>query len=156
MNPIWLFITMCRVPPVRIAFELRQVKGFGHHTLAREGRVSVDQNGQHLPAPLIPQLFLPGVRQALEHGIDRLQVARIVRYQHPDLPAFPDVEGLDHVSPVVLYVPRAEKRLRVVMLLEFAEKMFEKLPQNAHLYVETPPVRHAHENFAASCLPRIP
>jgi hypothetical protein len=42
------------------------------------------------------------------------------------------------------------------MLLEFAEKMFIKLIENVDLYIEASPVRHSHEDFAATSAPGKP
>ena len=42
------------------------------------------------------------------------------------------------------------------MFLEFAEKMFIELIKNVNLYIQAPPVRHSHKDFAATSLPGMP
>ena len=60
-----------------VAAKLAQVQRLGHHTLAGEGGVSVHQHRQHreLPAPVEDVLLGPG--DALQHRVDRLQMAGV-------------------------------------------------------------------------------
>src|SRR5208337_5009410 len=139
-------------PPGGIAFQLRHVERLGHNSLARKGRIPMDQNGKHLLATFFSKLFLPCVCQSFEHRVNRFKMAGVVWDQYSQIPGVTQIQ-VDHVSSVVLDVPRPEKRLRVIMLLEFAEKMFIKLIENVYLYIQTPPVRHSHQDFAATSPP---
>ena len=73
-------------PPGGIAFQLRQVEGFGHDSLARKGCIPMDQNGKHLVAAFLSKLFLSCVRQSFEHRVNRFQMARIVWDQYSQMP----------------------------------------------------------------------
>ena len=66
----------------RVAVELGHVKGFGHHPLAGEGRVAVDQQRQHLLSLAVGQQLLPAAGKALHHGVHGLEVAGVVHQDH--------------------------------------------------------------------------
>ena len=53
VNPNWLLTTTWMVPPGAVAGQLRQLEGLGHHALAGEGGVAVDEDRQHVEAPVV-------------------------------------------------------------------------------------------------------
>ncbi len=80
VKPIWLLTTKWIVPAHGVPFELAQVQGLRHEPLAREGRVPVDEEGEHLPAVLhVVPLALLGAGPAQDHRVHRLQVAGVAR-----------------------------------------------------------------------------
>src|SRR5208283_2231335 len=142
-------------PSSGIALQLGHVEGFGHNSLAREGRISMDQNGQHQSAVPVSELLLPGVRQSFEDRVNCFQVTRVIGEKDSQLLSVSQLQ-VGHVSPVVLYVSGPVKRLRIVMLFEFAEKMLIELIENVNLYIQPPPVRHSHKDFAAASARGMP
>ena len=75
------------MPPVRVAVELRKVQRLRHHALAGEGRVAVDQHGDHALALGVAQAVLLGPHDAFHHRVHRFQVAGIGRDRDHDLAA---------------------------------------------------------------------
>ncbi len=77
-------------PAGPVALELGKVEDLGHRSLAREGRVAVKQDGQHLvavdlAAGLLTEYPLTRAGLALDDGIHRFKVARICRQAEANL-----------------------------------------------------------------------
>ncbi len=60
-----------------VTLEAREAEAFRHHALAREGRVAVQQQRQHLRARRITHLRLLGADLAEHHRVDRLEMAGV-------------------------------------------------------------------------------
>ena len=73
-----------------VAARLRQVEGFLIHALPGEGRVAVQQDGQHLLPVDIVTPMLARAHRAFDHRIDDLQMRRIERQRemHAGRPAW--------------------------------------------------------------------
>ena len=69
------------VPPVAIAVELRQIQRLGHHALAGERRVAVDQERDHALALGVAEAVLLRAHDAFDHRIDRFEMARVGRHR---------------------------------------------------------------------------
>ena len=66
-----------------VAAQLGEVERLDHDTLAREGRVAVDEDRQHREAVTAEvDLVLLGAHDALEHRVDRLEVRGVCREVH--------------------------------------------------------------------------
>ena len=70
-----------------IAVELRKIERFGHHALAGESRVAVDQQRNHALALGVAEAVLLGADDAFDHRVDGFQVAGIGRHRNHDLAA---------------------------------------------------------------------
>ena len=68
-------------PARRVAVEAGEVEGLGHDSLAREGRVAMDEDRERDRRIVDPRaggsVRLLGARETLDDGVDRLQVARV-------------------------------------------------------------------------------
>jgi len=60
--------------PGVVAFELRHLGHFAHHTLAGEGGVAVDDDGHDAAVVFIIQHFAAGAHEALENRVHGLEV----------------------------------------------------------------------------------
>ncbi len=92
-----------------VAAQLREREALGHHALAREGRVAVHQERQHVAAARAGVLAqgerLLGARLADHHRVDDLQVRRVGGQRQVDAVA---VElAVRRGAQVVLHVARA-------------------------------------------------
>ena len=79
VKPIWLLMTMCTVPPVRVAARLRQRQRFLFDALAGKGGIAVHQHGQHLFAMRVVAAVHAGAHRAFDHRVDDFQVRRVER-----------------------------------------------------------------------------
>jgi hypothetical protein len=60
-----------------VARHRREVERLGHHALPGEGGVAVEEHRQHLRARLVAALVLLRPHHALDHRVDRLEVAGV-------------------------------------------------------------------------------
>jgi len=101
-------------PTGRVPVEAVQIEGLGHDALAGERRVTVDEHRERHGRIVDPRpagaIGLLGARKALDHGVDRFQMAGVGR--DGDL----DLAGVRHARlrrrEVVLDVTRAALRVR--------------------------------------------
>jgi hypothetical protein len=128
-----------------VAAQLREVQRLGDDALPGERRVTVQQDGQDGEALLaLVDHVLLGADDALEDGVDRLQVARVAGQRDGDLGV-----GLERVAEgaggtqVVLHVAGALHGARVDVALELAEDLGVALAQDVGQHVEPAAVRHA-------------
>ena len=131
-----------------VALEAGEAEALGHHALAGEGRIAVDQQRQHRRAlaGLAAVLVLLGAHLAEHHGIDDLQVRGVGGERQVHVVA---VEGaVRGGAEVVLHVARA---LDVVGLeraaLELVEDGAVRLAHDVGEHVEAPAVRHADDDL---------
>ena len=128
----------------RVAPRLRQVEGLGHHPLAREGGVAVDEDRQDLVARGVPAPHLPRPHRALHHRVDDLEVRGVEREHDVGWPAFGlDVRG---ESQVVLDIARP--RVLLDLALELLEQDRGQLAEDVDEHVEAAPVRHPDDDLA--------
>ncbi len=126
-----------------VAAQLGQVQRLGHDALAGEGRVTVDEHGQHGEAVLgLVEDVLLGADHALGHRVDALQVAGVGDQAGLDLPAGRGGERAVRAQ-VVLHVAGALGGLRVEVALELLEDLPVGLADDVGEHVEPAAVRHA-------------
>ena len=136
-----------------VAGHLAQVERLGDHALTRERGVTVHEDGEHVAALAVVDPVALGAGHALDHGVDRLEVARVRREGHGargarrrDVPA--------GRADVVLHVARALHRRRVERALELAEDLAVALPDGVHEHVEPAAVRHAEDDLGHAAVGR--
>ena len=130
-----------------VAAQLGKVQRLGHDALAGEGRVTVDEHGQHGEAVLgLVEDVLLGADHALGHRVHALQVAGVGDQGRLDLLAVRGGE-LAVRAQVVLHVARALGGLRVEVALELLEDLPVGLADDVGEHVEPAAVRHAHHDL---------
>src|SRR5699024_10162181 len=124
----------------------------GHHTLAGEGGVTVDQYRQHrIAGPTQVDTVLLRAHDALQDTVDRFQV-RGVRGQ-VDLGGGAVERGeLAFGAEVVLHVTGALHHPRVLVALELGEDLRIGLPGQVRQYVQPPAVRHPDAHLVHALL----
>ena len=130
-----------------VAAQLGQLEGLGYHALAGERRVAVDQQRQHgEPGLTHVDHVLLGPDDALEHRVDRLEVARVGHQRDRDLrPVARRVLALR--AEVVLDVTGPVGAGRVQVPLELLEDLRVGLADDVGEHVEPATVRHAHDGL---------
>ena len=128
------------------AVEPHHVEAFGDDSLAREGGVAVDEQGDDVvPVLVVPDALLRP-RPTEDDRVDELQMGGIRREGEPDV-----VTGAGGANPgerpVVLHVPRAADEVLLPALLEFGEELGVGLPDDVAQDVETSAVGHAHHEL---------
>ncbi len=134
-------------PPGGISGKLAHVESLGHHALAGEGGVTVDEHGKDTIVPSTLDRDLHGAGDALDHRIDGLQVTRVAREGHRELAAL-RILVLALRAEVVLDVTRALDRVRVDQTLELREDLLVGLVQRVHENVESTAVGHSDHDVA--------
>ncbi len=134
-------------PAGRVAAELGEVEGLGDDALTGEGGVSMEEQREDQVVAARPELVLTGPGDALEHRVDRLQVAGVGRHLDAEPPA---VRGgvLATGAQVVLDV--TGEVAGVVGLLvadELVEDGGEVLLGGVGQHVQPAPVRHAEHDL---------
>ena len=132
-----------------VAAQLGEVQRLRDHALAGEGRVAVQQDGQHGEAVLaLVDHVLLGADDALEHGVDRLQVRGVARQRDGDLgvPAERVAERAGGAE-VVLDVAGALDGAGVDVALELAEDLGVALAQHVGQHVQPAAVGHADRDL---------
>ena len=151
VKPTWLLTTICSDPPVRVAFELRQIEGLEHDALAGEGRVAMDQDRDHLLAACVAEVRLLGARYPFDHRVDELEMARVraEREVHGLSAARGEIGGVAHM---VFHVALAQAGIGLIGALELGEKIFGLLAEDIDQHVEPAPVRHPEHELARAHL----
>ena len=125
-----------------VAVELRQVQRLGHHALAGERRVAVDQHRNHALALGIAEPVLLGAHDAFHHRIHGFQVARIRRHGDHDLACRSTSCGRRRAQ-VILHVARA-LRADGSMSPSNSEKICcQRLADDVGQHVQAAAMRHA-------------
>ena len=125
-----------------VAAQLRQVERLGDDSLAGERGVAVHEHGQHGVGRALVEAVLLGAGDALEHGVDDLEVRRVGRDRDLDLVAVAGGElALD--AEVVLDVAGALDGAGVDVALELAEDLAGTLAGDVDQHVEAAAVGHA-------------
>ncbi len=133
-------------PPGAVSGKLRELEGLGHHALAGEGGVAVDEHRQHVEAPVCAQHVLLGPHHPLDHGVDRLEMRGVRRQRDRELGPGPGHE-LARRPLVVLDVPRALDRLGIEIALELPEDLAVGLAHDVGQDVQPAPVGHAEHGL---------
>ena len=129
-----------------VAPQGRQVERLGHHALAGEGGVAVDEDGQHREGLGVVDEVLAGPDHALDHGVDGLEVRRVRRQLDRQADARAAHE-LARRPQVVLHVARALGGGGVEVALELPEDLAERLAHQVGQHVEAAPVGHAQDRL---------
>ena len=87
--------------------ELAHPHGLVDHALAREGGVSVEQDGHGLLALRVTAVELLGPHLALHQGVDGLQVAGVGHHGQANVPVGRSVQSLNIGAEMVLDVTTA-------------------------------------------------
>ena len=128
-------------PSGAVAAQLAEVQRLGDHALPDERGIAVHQEGQHRELVGRVDLVLLGPHDALDDGIDGLEMAR-VRGQRHRYRVARDARVLPVRAEVVLHVTAAidgpERHV-----LELAEHLVHALAHDVHERVEPTPVGHA-------------
>ncbi len=141
--------------PGLVSGQLGQVEGLGHHSLAGEGGITVDEQREHqIAGPLSPPVLF-GSHHALQHWVDGLEVAGVGGHLDRDAVAFRrDVRPLG--PQVILDVPRAVGEERSGLAFELAEDMGIALANDVGEDVEPAPVSHSDRDllhaFVGGCI----
>ena len=133
-------------PAGAVALELGEVESLGHHSLPGEGRVAVEQERQDVEGPVAGKLVLLGAHDALEDGIDRLEMGRIRCDVDLGLVAVEAPVGAARAQ-VVLHVAGALNGLLAVVALELSEDLGVGLARDVGQHVEATTMRHADGHF---------
>ena len=128
-----------------ISLKLGHVEQLHDTPLSRKGRVAVDQQRQHPLCPAGAVTGLPGAAFALNHRIDRLQVARVraERQVQPGAGQF----NPGRVSLVVFHVPVTLKT-EFHGIAKFGEDILVRLSEDVGQHVQPAAVRHAQHHVA--------
>ena len=147
-----------------VALEPRQVQGFGHHALARKGRVAVDENRQHLAlvddrrAGLIDRRGR-GARHAVQDRVDRFEVARVGRHRDHDLLGQSLRLRLDPRAGVILHVAHpAEVDAQPVLqdgVLELRENLRVRLLQDVREHIQAATMGHRDHHVLHAAFRRV-
>ena len=122
---------------------LRELQRLHDHALAGEGRVAVDQDGQHTRASGVAAALLTRAHRAFDDGIHDLEVRGIERQRHVHITA-----GRTQVrreALVVLHVARALHVRGVVLAFEFVEQHRGGLAEHVDQHVEAAAMGHADD-----------
>ena len=116
-----------------------------HHTLARDGRVAVDEDGQH--TGFVAAMGVDACTgDAFHHRVHRLEVRGVGRQSDGHL--FTGVRHLlARVAEVVLDVAVKKPVVVVGFAFKLAEDVRVGLAQNVGQGAQTTPVRHANHHF---------
>ena len=125
-----------------VALDARQVERLGHHALAGERGVAVQQQRQHRERLGVVDAVLLGPHHALDDRIDGLEVRWVGGQLDGDLVAQAGDE-LAGLAEVVLHVARALGGVGVDVALELLEQLAVGLADDVGQHVEPAAVRHA-------------
>ena len=151
VNPTWLLIDHVHGAAGAVAAQLRQVERLGHHALAGERGVAVDQQREDRELLALVEEVLLGAGDALEDRVDRLEVRGVGRDGDLDLVAGAGDE-LALGAEVVLHVAGALDRARVDVALELAEDLAVLLADDVGEHVEPAAVGHADADLVETGL----
>ena len=136
-------------PAGRVAGEIREIERLGDDALPREGSVAVDQDGDHALPAQVARAPLLGAHDALDHGVDRLEVRRV--RGEPEVHVLSrSHHAIVRVALVILDVARAEGAVHQRIVFELGEDRLERLAQRVREHVEAPAVRHPDHDLAAA------
>ncbi len=134
--------------------QLAHLQRLVHHALPGEGRVPVQQDRQHRVAVDARELVELGPGDALQHRVDRLEMAGVRGHR-----------GLDRLSgqggepalgaQVVLDVAGALREPRVDVALELLEDLAVALADDVGQHVQPAPVRHADAHLVQAGVGRL-
>jgi hypothetical protein len=132
-----------------VAAQLGQVQRLGDHALSGERGVAVQQDGHDGEAVLaLVDHVLLGPHDALEDGVDRLQVARVAGQRDGDLGVLAERVGERPAGPqVVLHVAGTLDRAGVDVALELPEDLGVALAEHVGEHVEATAVGHADRDL---------
>jgi hypothetical protein len=128
-----------------IAGKLAHVERLLHHSLARNGGVAMNQDGQVALAAGVVHPFLLRARAPDGHGVDELEVARIEAERQMNRVAragFPIV-----AEPEMVFHIAAAGVAFVIGVGKLAENLPRRLAQDVREDVKAAPVRHAEDDF---------
>ena len=143
VNPSWLFTTTWIGAPGPVAGELRQLEGLGHHALAGEGGVAVDEQRQHAEAARRSGNWsclartIPSTTGSTASRCDGFE-ANVTGSAWPGA-AHEHAAG----ALVVLHVPRSLDGVGIEVTLELPEDLAVGLAHDVGQDVQPAPVRHA-------------
>ncbi len=141
-------------PARRVAGEAFEVERLRDDALARERCVAVDQDrqgdGRVVDALAGRSVGLLGTREALDHGVDRLEMARVGRERDGDLAGRRRVHALG--AEVVLHVARAALGIADdggdrPLAFELAQDLLVGLADRVREHVQPPAVRHTDHDL---------
>jgi hypothetical protein len=124
---------------------LRQLQRLHDDTLPRKRCITVHQQWQHAIAALIPATLLACADRPFDHGINDLEVRRIVR-EHGVYVAARSAQ-IGREALVVLHITRTLEMAQVVHALEFGEQGRRSLTEQVHQHVQPPAVGHADDDL---------
>ena len=128
-----------------VAVQASHLDHLVQHTLACDGRIAVDEDGQH--AGFVTTVCVDaGAGDAFHHRVDRLEVRGVGRQS--DGHFFTGVRHLlARVAEVVLDVAVKKSVVVVGFAFKLAEDVRVRLAQNVRQRAQTTPVRHANHHF---------
>ena len=133
-----------------VAGELGKVEDFGDRALAGEGRVAMEQDGQHLAAIDFGSAFaehaLAGAGFAFDHRVHRLEVAWVGGEIEAHLAVGKLADAF--VAEVVFHIAIAGDEVGLVVGSEFVEQRGDRLANEIGKHIEATAVGHAHFDFA--------
>ena len=106
---------------------LRELQRFHHDTLTTEGRVAVDDDGQHTLTGVITAAFLTRAHRAFDDGIHDFQMRR-VESEH-DVHIASRRAQIGREALVVLHVTRPTQMRQIVVAFELREEIARRLTQ---------------------------
>ena len=147
MKPIWLLTMKCSEPPVRWPRRPDRPKHSATTPLAREGRVAVDQQPQHLDAfDVVVEVILLGAHLAEHDGVDDLEMRRVGGQRQVHLVA---VElAIGRSAQMILDVARSLDFVgRGRAALELVKDDAVRLAHDLAEHVEPPAVGHPQRDL---------
>ena len=130
-----------------IAFELRKVQRLGHHALAREGRVAMDQQRDHARALRVAEPVLLGPHHAFHHRIHSFQMARIRGERNRDFPARWRLMRIRWRRGDTSRRPSPACDGRIDIAFKLGEDLAQRLADDVGQDVQPAAVRHADHDF---------
>ncbi len=132
--------------PHPVAGQGGEIERLGHHALAGEGGVAVDEHGQRRGVLGVAPDVLLGPGHALHHRVDRFQMGRVGSQRQGQRPSIRG--GVDAGrAQVVLHVARPLGERRIQVAFELPEDLAVGLAHRIGQHVEPAPVGHAQHRL---------
>ncbi len=126
-----------------VAARLRQRQRLHDHALAREGRVAVDDDRQHLRALRVAAAIHARLDGALDDRVDDLEMGRVERQRQVDRAT----GGGDVAGEALVVLDVAGRQLFGRRVVELGEQVLGHLAQRVHEHVQAAAVGHADDDL---------
>ena len=138
-----------------VGVKLRHIQRFSHHTLAREGRIPVYQDGDDIFLwMLLVVMVLQRPGGALHYGVDRFEVARVGQQLQLDGIA---ILGLVFSlgAEMIFHITRSLDTVGIKVALKIGKNLAVRFIQQIHQEIQPTPVGHTQEDFFHAGVSRL-